>query len=127
MPSNKKFGYMILLVNAMYIVFIIISGYNIITVSLCISIFVLLIFIVIFKSEYLGKINYYWYIFGKFLHKIISPIIMLIIFSFMVVPVGMIGKLFGRDLLNLSDSKKNTYWIRCNNKSSKPINFENEF
>ena len=41
-----------------------------------------------------------------------------IIFYFIVTPIGMIMRLFKKDLLNLKYSKKETYWIKKENVKS---------
>ena len=44
--------------------------------------------------------------------KIVSPIIMGIIFFLVVTPIGLLMRLFGKDVLNLKLNKKeSTYWI----------------
>ena len=127
MPSNKKFGYMLLL---SYVFLTTISSFkvvNIIYLYMNILIITILFFIVVFKSDYLSRLNYCWYILGNFLNKIISPFIMLIIFLIIVIPISIINKLFGRDILILSRSDKNTYWINHDSRNDIAVNFDNEF
>ena len=44
--------------------------------------------------------------------KIIAPIVMAIIYFVILTPIGLCVRLFGKDLLNIKFSKKNSYWIK---------------
>ena len=48
---------------------------------------------------------------GILLGKIISPIILGLIFFLIFTPVAIVMKIFNRDILRLKISKKETYWI----------------
>ena len=50
--------------------------------------------------------------FGELLGRIIAPIIMSMIFFLIVTPIGLILKMFHKDLLNLKFNKKKTYWMK---------------
>ena len=55
--------------------------------------------------------------------KIISPVIMGIIFYFVVTPTGLLMRLFGKDLLKLKYEKNiSTYWIEKKGPKSKMKN-----
>ena len=53
-----------------------------------------------------------------FLGSIIAPIVMGIVFFFVVTPTGLIMKLLRKDLLNLKKNKKETYWLDKDNSNS---------
>ena len=102
--SNRSFGIVF------FIVFLLIALYplsysgEIRVWSAIIS----LIFLVLglLNSKILTPLNKLWFKFGIFLGKIISPMIMGIIFFLVVTPTGLIMRLLGRDVLNLKYSKK---------------------
>ena len=51
--------------------------------------------------------------FGILLGKIISPLIMGLIFFLVVTPIGILLKLTGKDVLNLKKNEnKKSYWIK---------------
>jgi len=56
-------------------------------------------------------LNLFWIKLGYFLGKIISPIVMGIVFFIIVTPIGLLLRLFGKDILRLKRNKK-TYWIK---------------
>ena len=119
--SNRSFGIVF------FVVFLFIALYPI-TYSEDIRIWSLIIsfiFIILglLNSKILTPLNKLWFKFGVILGKIISPIIMGIIFFLVVTPIGLIMKVLGKDLLRLKYNKKdNTYWIEKNGPKSKMKN-----
>ncbi len=118
--SNKSFGIVF------FIVFLIIAIYPLINneeVRIW-SIILSLIFLVLglTNSKILNPLNKLWFKFGIFLGKIISPIIMGIIFFLVVTPIGFIMRMFGKDLLNLKYNSNKTYWIEKTDPKSKMKN-----
>ena len=83
-----------------------------------------LIFLVLglLNSKFLTPLNKLWFRFGVFLGKIISPVVMGIIFFLVVTPIGLIMRLLGKDLLNLKYSKNKSYWIEKDGPESKMKN-----
>ena len=119
--SNRSFGIVF------FVVFLFIALYPI-TYSEDIRIWSLIIsfiFIILglLNSKILTPLNKLWFKFGVILGKIISPIIMGIIFFLVVTPIGLIMKVLGKDLLRLKYNKKdNTYWIEKNGPKTKMKN-----
>ena len=118
--SNKSFGIVF------FIVFFLISLYpltnqeNIRVWSLIISLIFLILGLL--NSKILNPLNKLWFKFGMILGRIISPIIMSIIFFLIVTPISLIMKLLKKDLLNLKFNKTNTYWIEKSGPKSKMKN-----
>ena len=88
------------------------------------SIIISLIFLVlgIIDSKLLSPLNKLWFKFGLMLGKIISPLIMGIIFFIVVTPTAIIMRILGKDLLNLKYNKKDSYWIEKSDVKSKMKN-----
>ena len=74
------------------------------------------------NSKILSPLNKLWFKFGIFLGKIISPLVMGIIFFLVVTPIGLIMRVFGKDILNLKYNKSQSYWIEKNGPKSKMKN-----
>ncbi len=67
----------------------------------------------ILNSKLLSPLNLFWIKLGELLGKIIAPIVMAIIYFFILTPISLIVRLFGKDLLSLKFSKQiKTYWIK---------------
>ena len=118
--SNRSFGIVF------FIVFLLIALYPLINQgefrlwSLIIS---FIFFILgILNSKILTPLNKLWFKFGIFLGKIVSPIIMVIIFFFVVTPIGVLMRFFGKDVLNLKYNNKKSYWIEKTGPKSKMKN-----
>ena len=114
--SNKSFGIVF------FIVFVIISLYPLVNQE-DIRIWSLVIAFIFFilallNSKILTPMNKIWTRFGLFLGNFISPIVMGIIFFFVVTPIGLLMRLFGKDVLNLKKNKFSTYWIKKTNQKS---------
>ena len=115
--SNKSFGIVF------FIVFIIISLYPLVNQE-DIRIWSLVIAFIFFilallNSKILTPLNKIWTRFGLFLGNLISPIVMGIIFFFVVTPIGLLMRLFGKDVLNLKKNKFSTYWIKKTDQKSR--------
>ena len=57
--------------------------------------------------------NKLWFKIGMLIGRIIGPICMAIVFATTIVPIGLILRLFGKDLLRLKmDPSAKSYWIK---------------
>ena len=118
--SNRSFGIVF------FIVFLLIALYPL-TYSGEIKIWSLLISFIflilgLLNSKILTPLNKLWFKFGIFLGKIISPIIMGIIFFLVVTPIGLLMRLLGNDLINLKYNNNKSYWIEKKGPKSKMKN-----
>jgi len=118
--SNKSFGIVF------FIVFLIIAFYpltnqaDIRIWSLIISLIFLLLGLL--NSKILTPLNKLWFKFGIFLGKIVSPIIMGVIFFLVVTPTAYIMRILKKDLLNLKLNDSKSYWIEKKEPNSKMKN-----
>ena len=118
--SNKSFGIVF------FIVFLIIAFYpltnqaDIRIWSLIISLIFLLLGLL--NSKILTPLNKLWFKFGIFLGKIVSPIIMGVIFFLVVTPTAYIMRILKKDLLNLKMNDSKSYWIEKKEPNSKMKN-----
>lgn len=76
------------------------------------------------NSKILTPLNKIWFKFGIFIGKIISPIIMGLVFFFVVTPTGLIMRALGKDLLKLNYDNNKSYWI---NKTGPKSRMKNQF
>ena len=118
--SNKSFGIVFFIVFLLISIYPLIDGANIRLWSLVISLLFLILGLL--NSYLLTPLNKLWFRFGILLGKIISPIIMGIIFFLVVTPIGLLMKIFKKDLLSLKYNKDNSYWIKKEEPQSKMKN-----
>ena len=107
--SNKSFGIVFSIIFFIIAIFPILSNDNIRVWSLVISLIFLVLGLI--NSKLLSPLNKIWFKFGLILSKVVSPVIMGIIFFLVVTPIGILIKILKKDLLNLKYNNKNTYWI----------------
>ena len=118
--SNRSFGIVF------FIVFLLIGTYPLLNNdhvriwSLIISIVFLILGLL--NSKILLPLNKIWFKFGILLGKIVSPLIMGLIFFVVVTPIGLLMRLFNKDLLNLKFNKRKSYWIEKSEPKSKMKN-----
>ena len=118
--SNKSFGIVFFIVFLIIAIYPILSDGNLRLWSLVISLVFLILGLI--NSRFLTPLNKLWFKFGIFLGKIISPVIMGIIFFLVVTPIGILMRLFKKDVLNLSFNDNKSYWIEKNGPKSKMKN-----
>ena len=120
--SNRSFGIV------SFIFFLIVSLYPL-YFNGSLNIWALLLSVIflilgLINSKILTPLNILWFKFGMFLGRIISPIIMGMVFFFVVTPTGLLMKLFNKDLLRLKKKDTKSYWITKSNEKS---NMKNQF
>lgn len=121
-PSNRNFGLVF------FFVFFIISiwplfNHGRINIFLVFLSFIFLLLGLV-NSKLLMPLNKLWFSFGLLLGRFISPIIMGVIFFGLVTPIGLLLRVFRKDILKLKLNNKNTYWDKKNNLKN---NFKNQF
>ena len=122
LSSNRSFGVVFFIVFLLIGLYPLLKGNDLRIWSLIISFIFLALGLI--NSRILTPLNRLWFKFGLLLGKFISPIIMGIIFFIVVTPIGIIMRLFKKDLLNLKFNKKETYWI---DKSGPKSKMKNQF
>ena len=118
--SNRSFGIVFFVVFLLVALYPLIHAEEIRLWSLIISIIFLILGLL--NSKILGPLNKIWFKFGILLGKIVSPLIMGIIFFLVVTPIGFIMRLLGKDVLNLKYNKNKSYWIEKKGPKSKMKN-----
>ena len=118
--SNKSFGIVF------FIVFMLIGLWPILnneTYRFWAIIIAFVFFILgLTNSKLLTPLNILWFKFGLLLGKIVSPLVMGIIFFFVVTPIAILMRIFKKDLLKLKYNSKSSYWIEKNEPKSKMKN-----
>ena len=118
--SNRSFGIVFFIVFLLIALYPLTNSGEIRIWSVIIS--AIFLFLGLLNSKILSPLNKVWFKFGIFLGKIISPLIMGIIFFLVVTPIGLMMRLLGKDLLNLKYNKSQSYWIEKTGPKSKMKN-----
>ena len=116
-PSNRSFGLVFFAVFLIVAVWPLKNEEDIRLWSLVLSIIFLILGIL--NSKFLTPLNKLWFKFGIFLGRIVSPIVMGIVFFLVVTPTGVFMRLLGKDLLKTNKIKStSTYWIKRDKRHS---------
>lgn len=119
-PSNKNFG-ITFSIFFLIVTFYIFINHEIFNIWL-LSISLIFLILGIIDSKLLLPANKIWFKFGILLGKIVSPLVMGIIFFFVITPIGLILRVFKKDVLKLKFSSDKSYWIDKNGPESKMKN-----
>lgn len=109
--SNKSFGIVFFIFFLLIALYPLINNENFRVWALVISIIFLILGLI--DSSILTPFNLLWFKFGMLLGKIVSPIIMSLIFFVVVTPLAILAKIVKKDFLNLNKEKnlkRKTYW-----------------
>lgn len=118
--SNKSFGIVFFVFFFIVSLFPLFDGGNIRIWSLIISIIFLILGIL--NSKILTPFNQVWFKFGILLGRLVSPVVMGVIFFAIVTPTSIIMMVLQKNLLNLKKCNKKTYWIERSKIKSKMKN-----
>ncbi len=110
LSSEKKFGLLFFIVFLVISLWPLLINSEIRAWSLIISLFFL--FSTIFSLKLLIPMNKLWIKFGELLGKFIAPVVLSIIYFFILTPIGLFMRIIRKDLLNLKFTKQDSYWIK---------------
>ena len=118
--SNRSFGIVFFIVFFLIAIYPLINQEGIRYWSILISIIFLILGL--FNSRILTPLNRLWFKFGIFLGRIVTPLIMAIIFFLVVTPIGVLMRAIKKDLINLKFNTNKSYWISKEGPKSKMKN-----
>jgi len=109
--SEKNFGIV------MSIFLFLLGAYNLFFYNNFIFLFfffsLCMLLISFFLPNFLKLPNFLWFKLGLFLGKLVTPIMMLIIFYLSIVPISIIMKILKKDLIGIKINKNTkSYWIK---------------
>lgn len=79
------------------------------------------------RPKMLRPLNLAWFKLGELMAKIVSPVVLGIIFYLLITPVGLVGRLFGRDELKLKRGQEKSYWIERDPPGPSGESFKNQY
>ena len=107
--SNKSFGILFFVVFFLYGIWPILSSNEIRIWSLSMGIIFLILGLL--NSKLLTPFHNLWLKLGTLLGRIVSPIVMFLVYFVFITPLAVIIRLFGKDLLRKRFNKSPSYWI----------------
>jgi hypothetical protein len=127
LPSNKKFGLLFLCICLAFSLYAYSKNEARLTIGLLLLLSSFFLITSFFYQTLLTPLNKAWFMLGLALGKVVSPIVLGIIFFGLITPIALIARLMGRDELKLRRPKKSTYWSEPISSSSDVDSFKNQF
>ena len=75
----------------------------------------------------LAPMNRAWFALGLLLGKVISPIVLGVLFFLLVTPIAVVTRVFGRDELRLKKRQTSSYWLDRASDRSLAESFKDQF
>ena len=124
--SNRNFGLIFTAVFFVIGIWPTVYGAPVRAWSLWVAISFLLI--TLLKPNLLQLVNRMWFKFGLLLHRIISPVVMALLFFLTLTPTALLMRLFGKRPLGLEfDKRTESYWIHRTPPGPEPDSMKNQF
>ena len=124
--SNRAFGWVFVTVFLIIALWSLVFGGTLRWWSLIVSALVALVTVA--APSLLTVPNRLWLRFGLLLHRIVSPVVLGIMFYLVVMPMGLLMRALGKDFLRLrrNDSAE-SYWIKRDPPGPEPASMSNQF
>ena len=118
--SNKSFGIVFFVFFLIISLFPLFKGGDIRILTIITAIIFLILGLL--NSPILSPLNKIWFKLGILLGNFVSPIVMGVVFFSVVTPTAIIMRILRKNLLDLKRTKKNSYWIKKSQLTSKMKN-----
>ena len=84
--------------------------------------------LILAQGSVIAPFNRAWFMLGILLGKIVSPIVLGVMFFLMITPVALLMRIKGRDVLRLRGMKDvSTYWVERGAAEPSASSFKNQF
>ncbi len=110
LPTNSKFGWFFAAVFFALAIYAYWEGWSKVAVA-ALSAALLFGVAALLSPQLLTPLNRLWYGLGLLLGKIVSPIVLGVIFFVLITPVSLVTRLFGRDELKIKKRSVDSYWV----------------
>jgi hypothetical protein len=128
LPSNRAFGTLFVIVFSLLAIWRwAVSGWGFGSVFWA-GLAALVLITTLLRPDFLTPLNRAWMRLAELLNRIVSPIVLGVMYGVLIIPVGLIMRIAGRDALRLrSDGKASTYWRERSDGTFTPDRFKNQF
>ena len=111
LPSNRNFGFLFTGVFALLSAYSAYKGADAFKVYGWLSAGIAVGVVAVTAPNLLTPFNKAWMKLGELMGKVVSPLVLGVIFFVLLTPVALIGRLLGRDELRLKRTNSESYWI----------------
>ena len=127
LPSDRKFGIAFTIFLSVVAVYAVLRNWGWLSCVAALIGSAIIGAITLTAPTKLAPLNRGWFYVGQTMGKIVSPVVLGLIFFGFLTPIALIGRLFGRDELKLKSRGATSYWIRRDPSESMAESFRNQF
>ena len=127
LPSERTFGFVftgIFLLIAAYLWY---HDGKPLAIQVCFVLSVKFLAFTLFMPIILRPLNKAWYKFGLLLGRVVSPIVLGILFFILITPIAIVMRLSGRDPLKLRKQNVQSHWIDRSPPGPESTSFKDQF
>ena len=127
LPQNRTFG---LVFTG---IFFLLAVYNWLTDSAPIylrvfgGLAIIFLLATLIAPAILAPLNRAWYQLGLLLGRVVSPLVLGLLFFVLITPVALFTRLIGRDALRIKKQTIDSYWIKRGPPGPNPESFKDQF
>ncbi len=127
LPSERRFGALFTLVFAALGAWGRYKGWDPSSTDAWFAAAAVVALVTLAAPRMLAPFNRGWFKLGLLMGRVVSPIVLGIIFFVLLTPVAVVGRLFGRDELRLKRKAVQSYWIDREPPGPAGDSFKNQF
>jgi hypothetical protein len=127
LPSERRFGVFFAAVFALATLYALFVSARPVVVALCAVASLGFGLLALARPTALRPLNRAWATLGHWLGRIVSPIVLGVIFFLLITPVALLTRLFGRDELRLRRGAGTSYWIARDPVGPAPESFRDQY
>ena len=127
LPSNRNFGFLFVGVFACLSAYGAYQGANAAAVYGWLIAGIVVGLVAVAAPNLLTPFNKAWMKLGELMGKVVSPLVLGVIFFVLITPVALVTRLFGRDELRLKKTNVSSYWIKRAPPGPAGDSFKNQF
>jgi len=109
--SNRSFGLLFAVVCLLFSAYAAFRGSVVLIVFVWLTGAIVFVVVAVVAPRLLMPFNKAWMMLGELMSKVVSPLVLGLIFFVLITPTAVFSRLFGRDELRLNRLKANSYWI----------------
>jgi hypothetical protein len=127
LPSERRFGLVIAAALAIVAIRGMMKHWSSTTCLTCLIAGILFCLLALTIPRVLAPLNRAWFYLGKTMGKVVSPVVLAIMFFGILAPISIVTRWFGRDALRLKRGTVGSYWIDRDSPDLPPDSFKNQF
>ena len=127
LPSNRSFGLLFTVVFLIVAAYTWFKGFSQSWVQVWLVLAAVFLAFALLFPAVLSPLNKLWFRFGLLLGKVVSPVVLGILFFVVITPVAILMRIFGRDALLMKKRNVDSYWIDRNPPGPSATSFKDQF